>query len=87
MIKDPVCRMTVENDTFNFEFGGDKYLFCSQGCLEKFKASPEEFSQKYTYDLIIIGAGPAGLTAAVYASVLKIDTFFDNQRYRWSSCG
>ncbi|MFB0510182.1 MAG: FAD-dependent oxidoreductase, partial [bacterium] len=53
---------------------GKKYYFCSQGCLEKFKNSPSKYSRKYVYDLIIIGAGPAGLTAAVYASVLKIDT-------------
>jgi alkyl hydroperoxide reductase subunit F len=75
VIKDPVCGMLVEDESFSFEFEGCKYLFCSRGCLERFKASPKEFSQRYTYDLVIIGAGPAGLTAAVYASVLKIDTF------------
>jgi alkyl hydroperoxide reductase subunit F len=75
MIKDPICVMEVENENFVFEFEGKKYFFCSRGCLDKFKGSPKEFSQNYIYDLIIIGAGPAGLTVAVYASVLKIDTF------------
>jgi len=75
MYKDPVCGMLVENEDFTFEYNGEKYLFCSQGCLERFKASPEEFKIKSEYDLIIIGGGPAGLTAAVYASVSKIDTF------------
>ncbi|MFQ5721021.1 MAG: NAD(P)/FAD-dependent oxidoreductase, partial [Candidatus Aminicenantales bacterium] len=44
------------------------------GCLEKFKNEPRAYSIKKKYDLIIIGAGPAGLTAGVYASILKIDT-------------
>ncbi len=71
MIKDPICGMNVENEQFAHEIGGKKYFFCSQGCLEKFK----NCSEKFVYDLVIIGAGPAGLTAAVYASVLKINTF------------
>ncbi|MFH1283807.1 MAG: FAD-dependent oxidoreductase [bacterium] len=75
MIRDSICGMEVEKEDFSYEFEGKVYLFCSEGCLEKFKASPKEFSQKYLYDLIIIGGGPAGLTAAVYASVLRIDTF------------
>lgn len=75
MMKDPICGMDVENGTFIYEFEGVKYLFCSHGCLERFKNAPKEFAQKYIYDLVIIGAGPAGLTAAVHASVLKIDTF------------
>jgi alkyl hydroperoxide reductase subunit F len=75
MIKDPICGMVVKSEEFAFEFEGKKYFFCSQGCLDKFKNSPKELLQKHVYDLVIIGAGPAGLTAAVYASVLKIDTF------------
>ncbi|MDP3790441.1 MAG: FAD-dependent oxidoreductase [Candidatus Omnitrophota bacterium] len=75
MIKDPICGMRVESEQFVFEIGGKKYFFCSKGCLEKFKGSSEEAMAKYVYDLVIIGAGPAGLTAAVYASALKIDTF------------
>ena len=75
MIRDPICGMEVENEQFSCEFEGRKYLFCSGGCRDKFKGSAREFSQKYLYGLIIIGAGPAGLTAAVYASVSKVDTF------------
>lgn len=37
--------------------------------------SSKEVLQKRVYDLIIIGGGPAGLTAGVYASMLSIDTF------------
>jgi alkyl hydroperoxide reductase subunit F len=75
MVKDPVCGMEVENDRIAYEYKGKRYSFCSEGCLEKFKISPHESARNYTYDLVIIGAGPAGLTAAVYASVLKLDTF------------
>lgn len=76
MIKDPICGMNVENEQFAYEIEGKKYFFCSQGCLGKFKKSSEEGIGKIgVYDLVIIGAGPAGLTAAVHASVLKIDTF------------
>lgn len=75
MIKDPICGMEVESEQTAFEFEGKKYFFCSKGCLERFKKSPRDSLDKYVYDLVIIGAGPAGLTASVYASVLKIDTF------------
>ncbi len=75
MIKDPICGMNVTDERFTFEIGGKKYFFCSQGCLEKFKGFSEEGGGKYVYDLVIIGAGPAGLAAAIHTSVLKIDTF------------
>jgi NADH-dependent peroxiredoxin subunit F len=75
MIKDPVCGMELENEQISFEFEGEKYFFCSKGCLDKFRKFPREALDQYIYDLVIIGAGPAGLTAAVYASVLRMDTF------------
>jgi len=75
MFKDPICGMVVENKKVTFEFEGKKFFFCSQGCKDQFKNSPDKFSQKYLYDLVIIGGGPAGLTAAVYASISRIDTF------------
>ncbi|MGW8314135.1 MAG: FAD-dependent oxidoreductase [Bacteroidales bacterium] len=71
---DPVCGMEVENEKFSFEYKGKRYYFCSHGCMEKFADSPAEYSWKDIYDLMIIGGGPAGLTAAVYASISKIDT-------------
>lgn len=75
MHTDPVCGMEIDHEEFTCESEGVKYFFCSQGCLEKFTSSFSENPGKHAYDLIIIGGGPAGLTAAVYASVLKIDTF------------
>ncbi|MDD5679664.1 MAG: FAD-dependent oxidoreductase [Candidatus Omnitrophica bacterium] len=74
MIRDPVCCMEVASTDLSCEFGGKKYFFCSKGCLEKFKLSPADFSRKYCFEMVIVGAGPAGLTAAIHASILKIDT-------------
>lgn len=75
MFKDPVCGMVVENQVISSEIEGKKFFFCSQGCKDQFENSPDKFSQQYLYDLVIIGGGPAGLTAAVYASISRIDTF------------
>ena len=80
MPKDPVCGMEVQDENTVYEHEGKKYYFCSKGCLEKFKKSPEAALGKCTYDLIIIGGGPSGLTAGVYASVLKLKTYLITKR-------
>jgi Cu+-exporting ATPase len=42
--KDPVCGMTVRPDSpHRLEHAGHLYLFCSAGCLEKFRAHPGRF--------------------------------------------
>jgi thioredoxin reductase len=74
-MKDPICGMEVDNEQFTYEVEGKKYYFCSKGCLDRFKKSSYEQIRKNEYDLIIIGGGPAGLSAAVYAAKLKINTF------------
>src|SRR4030067_3090560 len=43
--------------------------------LKSLKLTREGLLTNTAYDLIIIGAGPAGLTASVYASLLKMSTF------------
>lgn len=73
---DPVCRMEVPDDqAVSAEYDGQTYYFCSEGCREKFLHSHPRKEPRSVYDLIIIGGGPAGITAAVYAATLKIDTF------------
>lgn len=67
--------MDVQSDDFTMELEGRRFYFCSKGCLEKFKRNPKKLAEEYIYDLIIVGGGPAGLTAAVYASILRMNTF------------
>src|SRR5205085_567564 len=41
---DPVCGMTVDASTpLRAEYRGITYYFCSRGCLDKFKATPERY--------------------------------------------
>ncbi len=77
MVKeDPICHMDVrEEDAITAECDGVTYYFCSIGCKDKFLTEQTCKLPRTSYDLIIIGGGPAGLTAAVYASTLKMDAF------------
>src|SRR5207244_9044252 len=42
---DPVCGMTVEPQSAagSHEYEGKRYFFCSQHCLEKFRAEPARY--------------------------------------------
>ena len=75
MAMDPVCGMHVDSDDFTAIYDDRTYYFCSDGCRDRFKAETEQYDKSSKYDLIIIGGGPAGLTAAVYASVTRLHTF------------
>jgi len=45
-VRDPVCGMRVDQWTATrfVEHEGQRYVFCSQRCLERFKAEPEHFA-------------------------------------------
>ena len=58
---------------FTAEVEGLVHRFCSEGCRQKFLAEKDVSSRRTVYDLVIIGAGPAGLTAAVYAATMHDD--------------
>jgi len=64
-----------ETGAITAECDGLLYYFCSAGCKEKFLREKTCKIHKSAYYLIIIGGGPAGLTAAVYAATLKMDAF------------
>ena len=44
-VKDPVCGMDVNPDTAfgSHDHGGRTYFFCSEDCLEKFRAEPAKY--------------------------------------------
>ena len=76
MKRDPICHMDVDEDNaITLEYQGQIYYFCSEGCRDKFLKEKKPKRQCSSYELVIIGGGPAGLTAAVYAAMLKIDAF------------
>ena len=59
-VLDPVCGMTIDRAEAVGQVGykGQTYYFCSQNCLERFRANPEEF----------LGSGPRGRAAAAPSS-------------------
>ena len=67
--------MRVGLDSFTATYNERTYYFCSQGCRDIFEVETEQYGKSKEYDLVIIGGGPAGLTAAVYASVTRLHTF------------
>jgi YHS domain-containing protein len=44
--RDPVCGMEVSgagDETFEFEYKGRHYYFCSRNCRKRFEADPEKY--------------------------------------------
>jgi alkyl hydroperoxide reductase subunit F len=76
MPKDPVCQMEVSEETaISVQCDGQRFYFCSEGCRRKFLKDRSCKRPTGPFDLIIIGGGPAGLTAATFAATLKMRAF------------
>lgn len=73
---DPVCQMEVtKNKALSAERERQLFYFCSEGCRQKFLEQYASKASAGPFDLIIIGGGPAGLTAATFAATLKMKAF------------
>ncbi len=76
MPKDPICHMEVSEETaISVQCDGQRFFFCSEGCRRKFLEDRSCKRPVGPFDLIIIGGGPAGLTAATFAATLKMKAF------------
>jgi YHS domain-containing protein len=48
MSKDPVCGMQVDekNAKATSSYQGEKYVFCSENCKQKFDKNPQQYAHK-----------------------------------------
>ncbi len=52
-LKDPVCGMNVSLDSkYSYRYKNEDYRFCSEHCLVKFKAHPEDYLKKEGSDTL-----------------------------------
>lgn len=79
--RDPVCQMEIELEHAVAQrlHGATTFFFCSEGCAELFDREPERYlappsASRANFQLVIVGGGPAGLTAALYASIQRMET-------------
>jgi len=71
-----VCGMEIKQEAaIVIEWAGQKVYFCSEGCRDRFLSKRARRQLAGSYDLIIVGGGPAGLTAATFAATLKLKVF------------
>src|SRR3954469_561920 len=60
-VVDPVCGMTISpaDAAGRIERDGQTYYFCSNGCLEKFKADPARYTGRDRPAVAAVGTGAA----------------------------
>lgn len=58
-LKDPVCGMSVSSDSkYSYRYKNEDYLFCSEHCLVKFKAHPEDYLKEESSHTLVTDREP-----------------------------
>ncbi|MBW6487680.1 heavy metal translocating P-type ATPase [Sulfurimonas sp.] len=57
--RDPVCGMNVSPDSkYSYRYKNEDYRFCSEHCLVKFKAHPQNYLKKESSDTLVTDREP-----------------------------
>ena len=69
---DPVCDMTVSPDVkYSYLHADKQYFFCSDHCLQKFKANPEQYLEKKTAPPLEKTSGEGTYTCPMHPEVIQ----------------
>jgi Cu+-exporting ATPase len=62
IVTDPVCGMKVDTRTakYRYALGDTPYYFCSERCLEKFRADPDRYLNPPEHEPVAHAAGESG---------------------------
>jgi len=71
IVTDPVCGMNVDTRTaqHRYELGGTPYYFCSERCLEKFKADPDRYLNPLAQDPAVTSPAMGALPQAAQGTI------------------
>ncbi|MEJ7848233.1 MAG: heavy metal translocating P-type ATPase [Pyrinomonadaceae bacterium] len=71
---DPVCGMSVAPETAagKYDFDGETYYFCSNGCLNKFKQNPPGFLEKKKEEKIDATSQGVEYTCPMHPEIVQI---------------
>lgn len=71
---DPVCGMSVAAETAagRYEFEGETYYFCSQGCLNKFRQNPQSFLKKKQEEEVEAESEGVEYTCPMHPEIVQI---------------
>jgi YHS domain-containing protein len=83
-VKDPVCGMNVDPGTAKYSttYNGVKYYFCSEDCLNKFKAEPAKYV-KGTSEATKVKDPVCGMS--IDPSKAKYSTTYNDKKYYFCS--